>query len=472
MSSKPSNLPKTADGATQAAQGSGSPYARLFRLKGAKAFCLSAAFARLPMSMMSLGIVLALNHLYDNWTVAGAMSAVYILAVAAVTPFYTRLFDRFGQVKVGRVALTVQVIVMLAFAFAALARVPIPLLFVLAVVMGATQFSFGALVRTRWTYLLERTDNMDLLNTAYALEAAIDEIVFIFGPILAATLATSVHPVSQLFVPTAACAIGGGIFFSLRSTQPPVLHAVETVQVNGDDDDVRMARSGFAAQADGSHVAGQRAGVERKHRGMVSQSRRTTRNVLSYAGILPLMLAFICFNMSFTTFDVSMTGQMEADHLDRFLGLQLAMIAVGSCIGAFYFGSRQHRGSHWRRLIVCLCILTVGFMLMRVTMDIYWVLGIVELLAGLVVSPMFATGNLIVKDTVPESQLTEGLSWLTTAGQIGAAMGSLLGGMVLDHIDAHAGVMTTWVYTLAAIPFAVLGWYVASRKAQAVDPNA
>jgi len=327
-------------------------------------------------------------------------------------------------------------------------------------------------VRTRWTYLLERTDNMDLLNTAYALEAAIDEIVFIFGPILAATLATSVHPVSQLFVPTAACAIGGGIFFSLRSTQPPVLHAVETVQVNGDDDDVRMARSGFAAQADGSHVAGQRAGVERKHRGMVSQSRRTTRNVLSYAGILPLMLAFICFNMSFTTFDVSMTGQMEADHLDRFLGLQLAMIAVGSCIGAFYFGSRQHRGSHWRRLIVCLCILTVGFMLMRVTMDIYWVLGIVELLAGLVVSPMFATGNLIVKDTVPESQLTEGLSWLTTAGQIGAAMGSLLGGMVLDHIDAHAGVMTTWVYTLAAIPFAVLGWYVASRKAQAVDPNA
>ena len=139
-----------------------------------------------------------------------------------MTPFYARLFDRFGQVKVGRVALTVQVIVMLAFAFAALARVPIPLLFVLAVVMGATQFSFGALVRTRWTYLLERTDNMDLLNTAYALEAAIDEIVFIFGPILAATLATSVHPrFAAVSCPTAACAIGGGIFFSLRSTQPP-----------------------------------------------------------------------------------------------------------------------------------------------------------------------------------------------------------------------------------------------------------
>ena len=119
------------------------------------------------------------------------MSAAYVLATAAVTPLYARLFDRFGQRKVGPVILTVQIIVMLGFAFAALMRVPIPLLFVLAVVMGMTQFSFGALVRTRWAYVLARADKEDLLNTAYALESAIDEIVFIFGPILAAFLAAS-----------------------------------------------------------------------------------------------------------------------------------------------------------------------------------------------------------------------------------------------------------------------------------------
>ena len=182
-----------------------SPYAQLFRIPGTKAFCVSGAIARLPMSMMGLGIVLALNHMYDNWTIAGVMSAAYVLATAAVTPLYARLFDRFGQRKVGPVILTVQIIVMLGFAFAALMRVPIPLLFVLAVVMGMTQFSFGALVRTRWAYVLDRADKEDLLNTAYALESAIDEIVFIFGPILAAFLAASVHPVSQLFVPTLAC---------------------------------------------------------------------------------------------------------------------------------------------------------------------------------------------------------------------------------------------------------------------------
>ena len=174
--------------ATSATETPKSPYSVLFSISGTKAFCASGALARLPMSMMGLGIILALNHLYDNWTIAGVMSAAYVLATAAVTPLYARLFDRLGQRKVGSMVLVVQIITMLGFAFSALVRVPIPLLFALAVVMGLTQFSFGALVRTRWAYVLDRTGNGELLNTAYALESAIDEIVFIFGPILAAFL--------------------------------------------------------------------------------------------------------------------------------------------------------------------------------------------------------------------------------------------------------------------------------------------
>ena len=73
---------------------------------------------------------------------------------------------------------------------------------------GADPVLVRRLVRTRWAYALRGSQHESLLNTAYALEAAIDEIVFIFGPILAAFLATSVHPVSQLFVPTLPAASG------------------------------------------------------------------------------------------------------------------------------------------------------------------------------------------------------------------------------------------------------------------------
>ena len=429
------------------ANGTRSPYARLFSLPGTRAFCLSAAVARLPISMMSLGIVLALNHLYDNWTIAGTMSAAYVFALSCVTPLYARLFDRFGQARVGRVALAVQVVAMLAFAFGALMLVPIPLLFALAIVMGLTQFSFGALVRTRWAYALRRVDDgQSLLNTAYAMEAAIDEVVFILGPILAAWLATSVHPVSQLFVPTLACGIGGAVFFSLKSTQPDAM--VERIEVAG------------AEPGDAHHNR------EQADQFTVRQLKGTDKpkSALLYGGVLPLLVVFLVFNMSFTSFDVSITATMKAMGLETFLGVQLAMFAVGSCIGAVIFGSRQLKGSHWAHMVMFLCLLTVGFVGFRLTMDNLIALGVVEILAGLCVSPLFTTGNLIVKDLVPAESLTEGLSWVSTASTVGTSIGSSVGGIVLDASGPHTGMMLPWAFTLAAVPLALIGWSLARRR--------
>ncbi|PLS27471.1 MFS transporter [Bifidobacterium parmae] len=435
-----------------------SPYARLFSIPGTKAFCVSGAVARLPISMMSLGIVLALNHLYDNWTVAGTMSATYVFALSCVTPFYARLFDRFGQRRVGRLALAVQVAAMLAFAFAALVRVPIPLLFALAVVMGLTQFSFGALVRTRWAYALRgRGDGEALLNTAYALEAAIDEVVFILGPILAAWLATSVHPVSQLFVPTIACGVGGAVFFSLKSTQPPAI--VETIDV--------------AASTEAPHVTGGVPGTSANAPAATADGLSLDRlrrqgakpkSALLYGGVLPLLVVFLVFNMSFTSFDVSVTATMKGMGLERFLGLQLAMFAVGSCIGAIVFGSRTFRGSHWAHMVMFLSLLVVGYVGFRLAMDDLILLGVIEIVAGLVVSPLFTTGNLIVKDLVPAESLTEGLSWVTTAGTVGTSFGSSVAGVVLDASGPHVGMLLPALFTACAVPLALLGWTLARRR--------
>ena len=40
-----------------------------------------------------------------------------------------------------------------------------------------------------------------------------------------------------------------------------------------------------------------------------------------------------------------MTAVMKSLHLDSVLGVQLAMLAVGSCMGALVFGSRELKGS-------------------------------------------------------------------------------------------------------------------------------
>lgn len=436
-----------------------SRYGRLFAIPGTKAFCVAGAVARLPISMMSLGIVLALNHLYDNWTIAGTMSTAYVLALSCVTPLYARLFDRLGQARVGRVALAVQVVAMLAFACGALVRVPIPALFALAILMGLTQFSFGALVRTRWAYALRgERDGEALLNTAYAMEAAIDEVVFILGPILAAWLATSVHPVSQLFVPTAACGIGGAVFFSLRSTQPPVV--VQSVEVAPAAGGTRATvRAG-----DGTVRAPEGAKADELALAQLRRPGGRPRSALLYAGVVPLLAVFVVFNMSFTSFDVSITAMMKAMGLEPFLGLQLAMLAVGSCIGAVVFGSRRPAGSHWRHMVVFLVLLAVGYVLFRVTMDNLLLLGAVEILAGLCVSPLFTTGNLIVRQIVPAESLTEGLSWVSTAGTVGTSIGSSLAGVVLDATGPHVGMLLPALTTACAVPLALLGWGLARRR--------
>lgn len=440
-----------------------SPYARLFAIPGARAFCLSGAVARLPMSMMSLGIVLALNHVYDNWTVAGTMSAVYILAVALVTPFFARLFDRFGQRRIGGTALGVQTVSMLAFAFAVMAHVTIPVLFVLAVLMGCTQFSFGALVRTRWAYALRSSSQADLLNAAYALEAAIDELVFILGPILTAFLATTVSPVSQLFIPTLACVAGGSVFFSLKETQPPVLEIVEVSSSDIADPDVQAAIGDAAKVSPSAPSAHSRIGGL-----LCAMHGRHTKSVLSYPGIAALFVVFVVFNMSFTAFDVSVTALMKDRGVERFLGIQLAMVACGSCIGAVIFGSRRLSRSNWSLLVRFLCLLTVGDVVLRLTMDNFVVLGVFEVFAGLCVSPLFTIGNLIVKANVPARSLTEGLSWLTTAGSVGTSFGSTLAGALLDVAGPHQAMMLPWITTLCSIPLALLGWGLA-RRAQGVE---
>ena len=446
-----------------------SPYARLFELPGAKAFCVSAAIARLPISMMGLGIVLALNHLYDNWTVAGSMSAAYIFSAAIVTPFYARLFDRFGQRRVGFVTLTVQVAAMLAFATGAALRIPIPALFALAVVTGLSQFSIGALVRTRWSYALRgHADEESLLNTAYALEAAIDEIVFIVGPILAAFLATSVHPVSQLYAPALAAGAGGLVFFSLKGTAPAVMVPVQVQSVRSSQAD--RSSSGAGSGADARRAAMVKsprinAFLKRNRRSVAAQGE-PMRSALLYPGVWIVVLVFVVFNMSFTAFDVSVTATMKSMGLEQMVGLQLAMFAVGSCAGAFIFGSRRFPGSHWRLMVLFLSALTIGYVGFRLAMNHLVALALLEVVTGLFVSPMFATGNLIVKEVVPAQRLTEGLAWVTTGGSIGASLGSSISGVILDAGGPQLGMVMPFLFTACAVPFAILGWLLNRRRIQ------
>ena len=138
--------------------------------------------------------------------------------------------------------------------------------------------------------------------------------------------------------------------------------------------------------------------------------------------------------------------------------------AVGSCMGALVFGSRELKGSRWRHMIMFLALMTVGFVVIHLCQGNLIVMGLVEILTGLTISPVFASGNLVVKETVPEESLTEGLSWVSTAGTMGASFGSMITGIVLDHFNPSAGLSLPAVFVGCSIPFALIGWLLVRRR--------
>ena len=184
-------------------------YRRVLALPGALAFSLSGLLARLPISMVSLGIVLLVSARTGSYSLAGSVSASYILANALVAIVQGRLTDRFGQ----RTVLPAGALVFSAALGVLMWSVETgrdpAITYVAAFLAGASIPVVGSAVRARWAHLVpDKTQ----LQTAFAYEAVMDEVVFMVGPTLVTLLATAVHPLAGLGTAVAAGAVGTVLF--------------------------------------------------------------------------------------------------------------------------------------------------------------------------------------------------------------------------------------------------------------------
>ena len=195
-----------------------SAYRQVLSKPGAAAFSASGFLARLPISMVTLGIVLLISARTDSYGLAGGISAAFVIASCLAALLQGRLIDRLGQARVLLPAITICTVSLslLVWAVEAGYRVPLPHIF--AALAGATMPAVGAAVRARWTL---RAENPAERQTAFALEAVVDECVFLSGPPLATVLATTVDPAAGLVAAIVFGLVGTLVFCSLRGTEPP-----------------------------------------------------------------------------------------------------------------------------------------------------------------------------------------------------------------------------------------------------------
>ena len=178
-------------------------YRELLDRPHARAFVAWSLLGRLPLGMTALALLFLLRGEGYSYGAAGIGVAGYTVAVGIGAPIAGRRVDRVGPARVlGARAVLYAVfaaaIVALALLDAGLAPITLA-----AVACGLSMPPLSATVRIVWP----RFAPSELRSTAYALEAALQEIFFLGGPLLAAGLA-ALDPVAGVAGAGVACFAG------------------------------------------------------------------------------------------------------------------------------------------------------------------------------------------------------------------------------------------------------------------------
>jgi len=392
------------------------PYVRILRHPGAARFSAAAFVARLPISMVGLGIVLLISAVEGQYAVAGAVAAAYTVAAAFLNPLGSRLVDRWGQMRVVSVLVVINVSMLLLLAYAASSSWPTLALMAFAVVGGATQPATGALVRARWASALGAHPS---LRTAFAFESVLDEFIFIIGPPLATFIAVAIDSSAPLIVCAILVGSGSVMLLVQRSTEPPPTPRAHT----------------------------------------------TGGSLLRTLGVPVVIVSFVAIGCVFGSIDIVVVAAADAEGRRAAAGIVLGIYALGSMVSALILGARSQARSDAalpRNLLIASAALAV------VTVPLVFVSGLVPiaamvLLAGLTVSPVLITGFTLIERLVQPARLTEGLTWATSGIGLGVAMSAALSGWLVDRYGTQAGFLVTAVAALVTLAVCLLGFRVLVR---------
>ncbi|MER7464658.1 MFS transporter [Streptomyces sp. NPDC097981] len=398
-----------------------SPYRAIFAAPGTKAFSAAGFIGRLPISMVGVGILTMISEITGRYAMASALTGTLALAAAFIGPQVSRLVDQYGQRRVLRPATLVSVASVTALVLAAANGLPDWTLFVFAAVAGCVP-SVGSMVRARWTVLYR--DAPRELHTAYSFESVVDEVCFIFGPILAIGLSTTWFPEAGPVIAAVCLLVGVWLLIAQRSTEP--------------------------------------APHPRSHDG-----DRTS--ALHSPGLQVLTATFVATGAIFGSIDVSTLAFAEEQGQKSAASFILAVWAAGSCLAGIVFGLLHLKGRTERRWVLGICAMAVSMIPLLLAGNLPF-LAVALFVSGLAIAPTMITTMALIEAHVPRAKLTEGMTWITTGLAVGVAVGSSVAGWVIDAAGAKNGYVVSISAGTAAAAVAFAGYRRLTRPAQGEEP--
>jgi MFS family permease len=380
-----------------------SRYGQVLSLPGAMRVFATALVARLPQGMSSLAVLLLVRGATHSYAAAGLAVGASAFATAASAPLLGRRVDDYGRARVLVPLAAGEALMYWLLVAAANAHAGAVVLIVLATLAGALLPPVAPVVRV---LLREMFGDPGVRDTAYALEAVIQEAIWITGPLLVALLVAFGSPSLAVALLGAVC-LGGTLLF-IRSG--PLCSGQDDVRPAGER---RSALANPELRALLAPVALNGAGLGAIEVGLPS--------LALHAGSRPAS------------------------------GLLLALWSLGSMVGGLWYGGRVWRSPlrrRYRTLLTLAVLCTAPLIAARSIAA-----GVVcSVLAGLTIAPVFSCQYALVGRAVIDGSETEAFTWISAALVGGLAAGSAVGGVVI----ALGGVSAPFLVACGATMLAAL----------------
>jgi len=358
-----------------------------------------ALLSRVPLSAIGLLLVLQVRHLGHSYTLAGACSGACALGMAIGSPVLGRMIDRAGQAAVLSVTGGAVVAAMALFTIIP-AGAPAPLFLLVALLVGACQPPVGSCVRVLWRRMLDGPGFSALVT----LDASLQELAFLSGPLLLIGLASGIGAAGALAVTAAITGVVAALFALLPETRR--LGGVEP-------------RDAHATEA--------------------------AERALHSGGVRLLLLVAALMGIAFGATELGLVTTADHHGARGASGILFALWGVGSFIGGIVWtrsvASRdQAAAMPWLLLVLGITSALIGALPTMV------LVGVGIALAGAAVAPLFGVLYSTMGDVSPPGALTEAFTLETSAITAGIALGSAVAGAAASAFGAPA----TFVFAGAA----------------------
>jgi MFS family permease len=388
-----------------------------------RAFVISIV-ARLPLTMLSIGLLVHARHLTGSFAAAGIVTGAYAVSLGVGGPLLGKLVDRRGQTLVLVASAGVAAPLLVAVAIVPVGT-PAAVLIALACAIGLASPPIGACVRTLFPALL---GDAAAVRSAYAADASASELTWIAGPPLA---------------------LGLGAAWSTGAA----LAAAGLILVAG--------TVAFAVQP-----------ASRAWRPAPAAGPRPRGGSLQTPAMRTLVVVLVAVGVLFGAVEVAVTAATDALGSTAAAGPLLGVWGAGSLIGGV-LASRLGGGLHGATgLTLVLVALTVGHLALTAAAGSVLALAAVLLVAGAAIAPTYATVYAMVDHAAPAGTVTEAFAWLGTAIAIGASAGAASAGALADHAGPVAAFALAGAAGCAAVVIAMLRSGTLAAPTAALAPAA